>query len=112
MNLYDQIFKALQGRNTNELKHMEKACGISWITLYHIQRGNNPNPRWNTLLALQKLLRIPNPDKPPHYRRFRSDYPPDADSDTKIKGMLKGVRSRKELALERYERTRARKVRS
>lgn len=101
MNLYDQIFKALQGRNTNEFKHMEKACGVSWITIYHIQRGNNPDPKWSTMIALQKVLRIPDPPKPKHYRRFPSEYPPGSDTARKVRGRIKAIRERNERAATR-----------
>lgn len=50
----DQIIKALQDRNLNEVS---RQTGIHFVTLSRIKNGHHRNPRYETVVRLGEYLK-------------------------------------------------------
>lgn len=70
MNLYEQIEKDLQTRSFAELTEIANRTNLNVVTLYKLQQATGRDPRWSTVLKLQKALGIKDPERAGRRRSF------------------------------------------
>lgn len=71
MNLYEQIEKDLKTRSFAELTKIANRTDLNVVTLYKIQRGAGRDPRWSTVVKLQRALGIKDPGRAKRRRAFK-----------------------------------------